>query len=252
MTRTTRRAALLTISMAASAALVAACGSNSAATSTPKAAQSSAARSNPTAVSKPAAAAQNQSAPAKSAAAPGKDASVTKKQYSSPPEMKLDPNKQYTATMKTSMGTIKIQLFAKEAPVTSNNFAFLARDGFYDGVVFHRVIKGFMIQGGDPTGTGTGGPGYRFQDELPTNLDYEPGVVAMANAGPNTNGSQFFIMDGDLRGKLPKNYSIFGKVVEGQDVVQKIASVPVRPNSQGEPSSPVTPVRIETVTIDEQ
>ncbi|MCC6492929.1 MAG: peptidylprolyl isomerase [Pirellulales bacterium] len=246
MTRTTRRTALLTIS-AAAAALLSACAASPsptpAPTTPPKAAPPPPAKPSPVAQ-------QNQPAPSKTVGAASKD-NVTKKQYSAPPENKLDPNKQYFANMQTSLGNLRIQLFTKEAPTTANNFVFLAREGFYDGVVFHRVIKNFMIQGGDPTGTGTGGPGYRFKDELPTTLDYEPGILAMANAGPNTNGSQFFIMDGDLRGKLPKNYSIFGKVVEGQDVVQKIASVPVKANAQGESSSPQTPVRIETVTIDE-
>ena len=120
-----------------------------------------------------------------------------KKTYSAPPPMTIDQNKNYTATIKTNYGDIVIQLLPKEAPLTVNNFVFLARAGFYDGVKFHRVITGFMIQSGDPTGTGTGGPGYKFADELPTTLDYTKGTVAMANSGPNTNGSQFFIMLAD-------------------------------------------------------
>src|SRR5208283_2302072 len=118
--------------------------------------------------------------------------------------MAIDKNKTYTATIKTNLGDIVIQSAAKNAPSTVNNFVFLAREGFYDGVVFHRVVKGFMIQGGDPTGTGAGGPGYRFADELPTTLDYTKGTIAMANAGPHTNGSQFFIMLADYSRRLPK------------------------------------------------
>ena len=117
-----------------------------------------------------------------------------KKNYPTQPPLNIDENKTYTATMKTNHGDIGIQLLPKNAPLTVNNFVFLARDGYYDGVKFHRIVKGFMIQGGDPTGTGAGGPGYKFIDELPTTLDYYKGILAMANAGPNTNGSQFFIM----------------------------------------------------------
>src|SRR5262249_55323608 len=128
-------------------------------------------------------------------------------------------------------------------------FVCLAREGFYDNVKFHRIIKDFMIQTGDPTGTGTGSPGYRFADE-PISRDYERGIVAMANSGPNTNGSQFFIMHGNR--PLPKNYVIFGKVIDGLDVVDKIANTPVRPSPQGEPSVPTQDVRIVNVTIDEE
>src|SRR5262249_42163142 len=130
------------------------------------------------------------------------------KQWSSPPAMALDANRNYSATLNTSQGDITVELFAREAPQTVNNFVFLAREGFYDNVKFHRIIKGFMIQTGDPTGTGTGSPGYRFADE-PVSRDYEPGIVAMANSGPNTNGCQFFIMPGNP--PLPKNYVILGK-----------------------------------------
>ncbi|MBE2182538.1 MAG: peptidylprolyl isomerase, partial [Anaerolineae bacterium] len=116
------------------------------------------------------------------------------KEYNSAPEMQIDPNKKYTAHFKTSKGDFDIELFAKEAPATVNNFVFLARDGFYDGIPFHRVINNFMIQGGDPTGTGRGGPGYKWPDEASAlKLKHETGVLSMANAGPNTNGSQFFI-----------------------------------------------------------
>jgi cyclophilin family peptidyl-prolyl cis-trans isomerase len=171
------------------------------------------------------------------------------KTYSAPPPMTIDQNKTYTATIKTNYGDIVIQLLPKEAPITVNNFVFLARAGFYDGVKFHRVVKGFMIQGGDPTGTGAGGPGYKFQDELPTTRNYTKGTIAMANAGPNTNGSQFFIMLANY--PLPKSYSIFGQVTSGQDVVDKIGNVPVKV-ANGENSSPTVDVHIITVTIAEQ
>jgi cyclophilin family peptidyl-prolyl cis-trans isomerase len=166
-------------------------------------------------------------------------------QWSSQPPMTIDQNKQYTATIKTNYGDIEVQLFPKDAPVTVNNFVFLARQGFYNGVKFHRVVKGFVIQGGDPTGTGTGSPGYRFADEKITK-DYVAGTLAMANAGANTNGSQFFITLTDLRGSLEKKYTIFGQVTGGFDVVQKIGDVPV----QG--SSPVKDVIIDSITIEEK
>lgn len=144
------------------------------------------------------------------------------KQWKVPPQMEIDPKKSYTVTMETSKGKIVIELNAKYAPITVNNFVFLTRQGFYDGVSFHRVIPNFVIQGGDPTGTGAGGPGYRFQDELTNNpLKHETGVLSMANAGPNTNGSQFFITHSPqphLNGK----HTVFGKVTEGMDVVNAI------------------------------
>ncbi len=174
---------------------------------------------------------------------------VPAKQWTSPPEMAIDPSKQYFAMLKTTLGDITIELFAAEAPVTVNNFVFLAREHFYDNVPFHRIIKDFMIQTGDPTGTGRGGPGYRFNDE-PVRRAYEPGIVAMANAGPNTNGSQFFIMHGAR--PLPPNYTIFGRVVDGMDTVDRIANVPVRPNPQQELSVPTQDVRILDVIIDER
>jgi cyclophilin family peptidyl-prolyl cis-trans isomerase len=166
-------------------------------------------------------------------------------QWSSPPPMTIDQNKQYTATIKTNYGDIVLELFPKDAPITVNNFVFLARQGFYNGVKFHRVVKGFVIQGGDPTGTGTGGPGYRFADEKITR-DYVAGTLAMANAGSDTNGSQFFITLVDLSGSLPKKYTIFGQVTGGFDVVQKIGDVPV----QG--SSPVKDVLIDSIAIEEK
>ena len=172
-----------------------------------------------------------------------------KKTYSTPPPMTIDQNKTYTATIKTNYGDIVIQLFPKEAPLTVNNFIFLSRAGFYNGVKFHRVVKGFMIQSGDPTGTGAGGPGYQFQDELPTTRSYTKGTIAMANSGSNTNGSQFFIMLSNYL--LPKSYSIFGQVISGQDVVDKIGNVPVK-MANGENSSPTVDVHIVTITIAEQ
>jgi peptidyl-prolyl cis-trans isomerase A (cyclophilin A) len=170
------------------------------------------------------------------------------------------------ATLDTSAGKITARLYEKEAPHTVANFIGLAtgektwtdpRTGkktkkpLYNGTIFHRVVKGFMIQGGDPLGNGRGGPGYQFADEMPQGpqFDYTPGTLAMANSGPNTNGSQFFIMHGDASGRLPKNYNIFGKVVEGMNVVDKIASAPVEMNEGGEPSKPVTPVVLRKVTI---
>lgn len=170
------------------------------------------------------------------------------KQYSSPPAMTIDSKKAYTATMYTSKGDIVLELFSQDAPKTVNNFVFLAREGFYNGTKFHRVIKDFMIQGGDPQGTGGGGPGYRFADE-PVKRDYLSGIIAMANAGPNTNGSQFFIMHKSVN--LPKNYTIFGKVTQGMDVVDKIANSPVIRNAMGENASPVEDLVVKSIDINE-
>lgn len=165
------------------------------------------------------------------------------------PAMEIDTNKSYTAVLNTSEGPIRIALNDDQTPVTVNNFVSLARKGFYDGTIFHRVIDGFMIQGGDPKGDGTGGPGYRFADE-DFEGEYTRGTVAMANAGPDTNGSQFFIMHEDY--DLPKNYVIFGYVAEGMETVDAIATAPVKRSASGENSSPVTPVKVETVEIIEQ
>lgn len=142
------------------------------------------------------------------------------KQYSAPPTMQINTNQKYHAVIKTNKGDINLELNPAEAPQTVNNFVTLARDGFYDGVTFHRVVPGFVIQGGDPTGTGRGGPGYRFNDE-PVRRPYKAGTVAIANAGPNTNGSQFFICLEDQPG-LPPNYTIFGDVTSGMNVVRNI------------------------------
>ena len=174
---------------------------------------------------------------------------AARKQYASAPPMTIDRTKQYFAVLHTTDGTIRVHLFASEDPVTVNNFVFLARDHFYDGVKFHRIIKGFMVQTGDPLGTGAGGPGYRFQDETVTR-DYKPGIVAMANSGPNTNGSQFFIMHGDYSGRLPKNYSIFGKVVQGMETVNKIATAETTMGGDGAMSKPLKPVKIVSVKIE--
>jgi peptidyl-prolyl cis-trans isomerase B (cyclophilin B) len=142
--------------------------------------------------------------------------------WSAPPAMQVDPDKEYTATIETKQGNIVIRLYPEHAPKTVNNFVFLSKEGFYDGVTFHRVIPNFMIQGGDPTGTGMGGPGYKFGDEFEGNpLRHETGVLSMANAGPGTNGSQFFITHGP-QPHLDGRHTVFGKVVDGMDVVNAI------------------------------
>lgn len=169
-----------------------------------------------------------------------------RKQYSSAPAMQIDPNKQYVATIETNKGTITAELYAKTAPKTVNNFVTLARDGYYEGVIFHRIIPGFVIQGGDPTGTGAGGPGYQFEDERVTR-PYETGSLAMANAGPNTNGSQFFIVLEGGASMLQPLYNHFGKVTEGMDVVNEIATTPT-----GAQDRPLEPVVIENITIEER
>ena len=173
------------------------------------------------------------------------------KQWSSPPAMQIDTAKTYYATVDTTLGTFKIQLFADESPKTVNNFVFLSRQGYYEGIIFHRVLRTFMIQTGDPTGKGSGGPGYQFEDELPPKHSYEAGIVAMANAGANTNGSQFFICTGADSGGLNSfpNYTQFGRIIEGMDVVQKIASVEVGPGNPRETSRPVNPPKIQKITI---
>jgi cyclophilin family peptidyl-prolyl cis-trans isomerase len=173
------------------------------------------------------------------------------KQWPAAPAQALDPNAKYTATIKTSHGDMKADLFSKDAPNTVNNFVFLARENFYDGVIFHRIIKDFMVQTGDPTGTGTGSPGYRFSDELNTPQGYARGTLAMANSGPNTQGSQFFICHTDLNNRLPKNYTVFGQVTQGLETLDAIAGVPVGPSPSGERSKPTAEVKIQSVTIEE-
>jgi cyclophilin family peptidyl-prolyl cis-trans isomerase len=171
---------------------------------------------------------------------------VNNKEIKNNMENTFDKNKNHTAILHTTDGDITIEFTSQATPVTVENFVNLAKKGFYDNTIFHRVIKGFMIQGGDPTGTGMGGPGYKFDDE-PFVGEYTRGTVAMANAGPNTNGSQFFIMHTDV--PLPKNYVIFGKVTKGLDVVDKIATAPVKASQSGENSSPVEPVKINSVEV---
>ena len=171
--------------------------------------------------------------------------SPQRRTFDGEPAMCIDPAKRYTATMVTTKGTMTIALDPVAAPRTVNSFVFLARYHYFDGIVFHRVIPGFVLQGGDPTGTGTGGPGYRFADELPAAGRYEVGSLAMANAGPDTNGSQFFVISGPDGVRLPPSYSLFGKVVSGLDVVAAIDAVGSR---SGKPSEKVT---IESVTVAE-
>ena len=170
------------------------------------------------------------------------------KVYDSMPEMNIDISKKYTAVIKTSMGDMSIEFFTEDAPMTVNNFINLSRDGYYDNVIFHRVISGFMIQGGDPSGTGHGEmgkyPGYKFEDELNNQRSYDKGILAMANAGPDTNGSQFFIMH--VNYPLPYQYTIFGFVTDGLEVIDKIASV-----ETGDGNKPVNDVVIATVQVKE-
>lgn len=167
------------------------------------------------------------------------------KQWSKPPAMVIDPKKKYTATLHTDKGEIEVELFAEKTPITVNNFVFLSREGFYDGTIFHRVIADFMAQGGDPTGTGTGGPGYRFKDEFHPSLRHDgPGILSMANAGANTNGSQFFITH-KATPWLDNKHAVFGKVTRGMDV---LLSIPSR-----DPQHPASPaVHLNSVTISER
>ena len=172
--------------------------------------------------------------------------SPVRRKFSQPPPMCIDSSKRYTAVMDTSMGPLTIALDAVSAPLTVNNFVVLARYHYYDGIIFHRIIKDFVCQGGDPEGTGRGGPGYRFADELPKPGRYEVGSLAMANAGPNTNGSQFFIISGPSGTRLPPQYSLFGKVVRGLDVVDAMQRVKTDRNDR-----PRQDVTINSVTITE-
>ena len=167
------------------------------------------------------------------------------RQWSKPPQMEIDPKKSYIAILHTDKGDIALKLFSDKTPRTVNNFVFLARQGFYDGTIFHRVIKDFMAQGGDPTGTGRGGPGYRFDDEFHPQLRHdEPGVLSMANAGPNTNGSQFFITHNSTPW-LDKKHTVFGQVTEGMEVLLAIP-----PRDPQQPDSPG--VRLSSVSILEE
>ena len=176
---------------------------------------------------------------------PPLDGSAPKQQkFAEAPEMGIDPAKRFTANMETSMGTLVIALDPIAAPRTVNNFVYLAAQHYYDGVIFHRIISGFMCQGGDPDGSGRGGPGYKFGDELPKPGKYQIGSVAMANAGPNTNGSQFFIVSGPSGCGLPPLYSLFGQVVKGLDIVEMMQNVPTGPGDR-----PKTDVVIKSVAI---
>ncbi len=175
-----------------------------------------------------------------------KNISLSPSQLTTTPSMEFDVSKRYTAILNTNKGNIEIALNFGQTPNTVKNFVDLSRKGFYINTIFHRVIEGFMIQGGDPNGNGTGGPGYRFHDE-PFTGEYTRGAVAMANAGPNTNGSQFFIMHADY--PLPKNYTIFGRVTKGMDVVDSIATDEVQYSPTGELSQPVTPAVVHSVEI---
>jgi cyclophilin family peptidyl-prolyl cis-trans isomerase len=170
---------------------------------------------------------------------------MTYQQWSEPPKMEIDPQKEYLAIFKTDKGDISVKLFADKTPYTVNNFVFLARQGFYDGTIFHRVIMDFMAQGGDPTGTGMGGPGYRFADEFHPSLRHDkPGILSMANSGPNTNGSQFFITHVPTPW-LDKKHSVFGQVTEGMEV---LLSIPARDPSKHDAPA----VKLLSVSIFEQ
>lgn len=171
-------------------------------------------------------------------------------QWKQPPAMMVDPEKRYTAKLETNKGEIEVEFFPREAPKTVNSFVCLAKAGYFDGTPFHRIVPGFVIQGGDPTGSGAGDPGYKFEDE-PISRDYLKGTLAMANSGPNTNGSQFFIVLEDLRGQLQKNYTIFGQVISGLETVDAIAQTPVGRSRSGEMSAPSEPVTLERVTVTE-
>ncbi|KAB2951584.1 peptidylprolyl isomerase [Heliorestis acidaminivorans] len=171
--------------------------------------------------------------------------------------MIIEPEKNYIATIETSYGTMKVELLPEAAPLAVNSFVFLAQEEYFDGIRFHRVIENFMIQTGDPLGLGFGGPGYTFADELPPALPYAPGVLAMANAGPNTNGSQFFIVTGSetspsiqfLNTQAP-NYTVFGRVIEGLEVALEISKAPVEASNGGEQSFPAEEIIMERVTIE--
>lgn len=178
---------------------------------------------------------------------PAADGSSPRKtSFDAAPPMCIDPEKTYIATMDTSMGSLTIALYPDKAPKTVNNFVTLARYHYYDGLVFHRIINGFMCQGGCPEGSGRGGPGYRFEDELPNPGEYELGSLAMANAGPNTNGSQFFIVSGPSGMGLPPQYSLFGKVVGGLEIVNEMQTVATAPGDR-----PKVDLVINSITIAE-
>lgn len=192
-------------------------------------------------------------ASAAATASPAASTSPAAKSWTQPPAMQINPDKSYKAEVKTSKGSFTIELFAKEAPKAVNNFVFLAKEKFYDGIIFHRIIETFMIQTGDPKGNGTGGPGYKFDHE-PTQYKYDKGMVAYANSGLNTNGSQFFIVTGNAShlNKTP-NYTVFGKITEGMDTVDKIAKTPVKVNpANGSMETPTEKVTIDSISIVEK
>ena len=170
------------------------------------------------------------------------------KTYSEMPAMQIDPSKTYKATIETTHGEMVAELYTDDAPIAVNSFVFLAREGFYTDVKVHRIIKGFVIQTGDPTGTGSGGPGYTFPDE-PIKREYLVGTLAMANRGPDTNGSQFFIVLAE--GRLSKDYTIFGQVIEGLDTLKDIENLPVEASGGGEMSKPTVDIRVKSVTVEE-
>ena len=175
-------------------------------------------------------------------------------QWDSPPEMTIDADTEYLVTVETTHGTMKGRLFPDIAPIAVNNFVFLAKQGYFDGLIVHRIVKGFVLQSGDPTGTGTGGPGYQIQDDpVPADSNYVKGAFAMANKGvPGTGGSQFFITLDDLTGRLPKQYALFGVVEEGLDVIDAINDVETTVGSSGENSKPTEDVRVLSVTVEER
>lgn len=189
---------------------------------------------------------------APAATAPASPAASPKKSWPQPPAMQINPDKSYTAEVKTTKGSFTIELFAKDAPKAVNNFVFLSKEKFYDGIVFHRIIETFMIQTGDPNGNGTGGPGYKFEHE-PTEYTFDKGIVAMANSGLDTNGSQFFIVTGNASHLNNKPYTVFGKIKDGMDTVTEIAKTPVKVNPlNGSKETPTEKVAIESITIVEK
>lgn len=174
--------------------------------------------------------------------------------WTKPPEMTIDSETDYLVTVETTHGTMKGRLFPAIAPNAVNNFVFLAKQGYFDGLIIHRIVKGFVLQSGDPTGTGTGGPGYQIPDDpVPADYNYVKGTFAMANKGvPGTGGSQFFITLDDLSGRLPKQYALFGVVDEGLDVIDAINAVETVASDSGENSKPIEDTRVVRITIDEQ